>query len=95
MLRKLDIRVEEIHFWSFDPHVRSRWTAPWRKALGISARFTFERCRVPFGMAGSSESWLGIEPDLGFDTEVANGSGLFGLRYLMVMAYISFGAHQG
>lgn len=95
LLRKLDIRVEEIHFRSFDSNVRSRWTVPWRKAFGISARFTFGRCRAPFGLAGSSESWLAIESDLEFDTEVANGSGHFGLRFLMVMAYVSFGVDQG
>jgi hypothetical protein len=50
---------------------------------------------APFGPVGSSESWLVIEPEFGFDTEAANGSGIFGLRFLMVMGYISFRAAQG
>jgi len=43
-----------------------------------------------FDSARSKESWLAIEPKFGFDTNAPNGSGLFGFRFLMVMAYISF-----
>ena len=63
--------------------------------LGISSRFPIDQHVKIFGPVRSSESWLAIEPEFGFDTEAANGSGIFGFRFLMAMAYISFGASQG
>jgi hypothetical protein len=94
LLRSLDIKLENIHFELFDSHKRSKWTKPWRQVLGISTRFPVERHGAIFGPVRSSESWLAIEPEFGFDTEAANGSGIFGFRFLMVMAYINFRASQ-
>jgi integrase len=93
LLRKLKIRLKDIHLMSFDPHERSKWTAPWSTVLGISSRFVFEKWKNPFGLIESSESWLAIGPEFGFDTRALNGSGIFGFRFLMVMAYVSFGSH--
>ena len=54
--------------------------------LGISSRFPIDQHVKIFGPVRSSESWLAIEPEFGFDTEAANGSGIFGFRFLMGMA---------
>jgi hypothetical protein len=87
----MGIELQHMRFASFDTSERSRWTTKWRNVLGFSPRFKFAPMRVPFGDNSSSNSWIAIEPAFGFGDDFRRGTGAYGFRFLMVMAYITFG----
>jgi hypothetical protein len=86
LLRKLDIHDKDIRYGSYD-RKGSASRDEWRTELGLRNRRPFERWRVPHQDRNATQPWLGIKPTFGLGTSVQS-PGLFGFRFLMVMAYI-------
>jgi site-specific recombinase XerD len=86
LLRKLDIHDKDIRYGSYDCR-GSASRAEWRTVLGLRNRRSFERWRVPHQDRNAVRPWLGIKPVFGPETSV-KGPGLFGFRFIMVMAFI-------
>lgn len=86
LLRKLDIHDKDIRYGSYDCR-GSASRAEWRTVLGLRNRRSFERWRVPHQDRNAVRPWLGIKPVFGPETSV-KGPGLFGFRFMMVMAFI-------
>jgi hypothetical protein len=93
ILDRLEINLNAIEFISFDPSLHSPWPKRWRKALGFSEGTQIAKRDSLFFGREDTRSWLEIRPTfLMSKLPVDKGSGVFGFRYLMVMAFIAFGS---
>jgi hypothetical protein len=97
-LRKLDINLKNIGWYSFDKSVRSPHCVAWRERLRLED-YTIKILPPTNSDAEGSRSWFGIMPEFKFidpDTKKEKypnieSPGAYGFRFLMVMAFIKFG----
>ncbi len=93
LLDRLEINLNATGSISFDPSSHSLWPNLWRKALGFSERIRITKRRTLFFGREDTRSWLEIRPTFRLSKIPDDkGSGVFGFRYLMVMAFIAFGS---
>lgn len=86
LLRELDIYDKDIRYGSYD-RKGSASRKEWRHLLGLRERRSFEPWQLPFQKRNTARPWLGIKPTFRPETSVQS-PGLFGFRFIMVMAYI-------
>jgi hypothetical protein len=91
LLDYLRIRRKDIRFVSFDKE-RSQSRSDWRRVLDLGFKTKIERRRPPYGDLESTQSWIGIEPAFGSNSQT--GEGLFGFRCLMIMSFIVLSAQM-
>lgn len=95
-LRKLEINLKDIGWYSFDKSERAPACSAWRKGLHLQD-YHIEIIGAPNPKAYTSE-WFEIMPNFKFKTEDGterytsiSNPGAYGFRFLMVMGFIRFG----